>query len=140
MPEAQARTAAKLTAICPNFVVPDVVAAADYYRDVLGFKILGYFLDPPVFAMVARDGVEIHFGKIDQGADTSPNEERRRGLGTDAYIWVNDLDALHEELKQRGAKIIDGPVVRVCKCYELTVKDLNGFQLVFSMDYQHANG
>jgi hypothetical protein len=41
--------------------VPDVVTAAEYYRDVLGFRILGYFLDPPVYAIVARDSVEIHF-------------------------------------------------------------------------------
>jgi hypothetical protein len=34
--------------ISPQFVVPDVVAAAEYYRDVLRFRTLGYFLDPPV--------------------------------------------------------------------------------------------
>ena len=63
-----------------------LVATAEYYRDVLGFKILGYFLDPPVFVMVARDAAEIHFGKIDAGADPSPNLTRRKGLGIDAYI------------------------------------------------------
>ena len=142
MPEPQTKTTAavKLTAICPQFVVPDVTAAAEYYRDVLGFKILGYFLDPPVFAMVARDVAEIHFGKADDGATPSPNFTRRRGLGTDAYIWVNNLDALHAELQERGAKIIEGPVQRVYNCYELTVEDLNGFRLVFSMDFQHPNG
>ena len=136
MAEAQPKAAAKLTAICPTFVVPDVVEAAEYYRDVLGFKILGTFGEPPVFAIVARDAAEIHLGKIDEGATASPNDERRRGLGTDAYIWVTDLDALHAELKEHGAKIIDGPTVRIYKCYELTVQDLNGFQLVFAMDYQ----
>lgn len=137
MPEAQPKAAAKLTAICPQFIVPDVVATAEYYRDVLGFKILGYFLDPPVFVMVARDAAEIHFGKIDAGADPSPNLTRRKGLGIDAYIWVNDLHAFHAELKDRGAKIIEGPVQRVYKCLELVVEDLNGFRLVFAMDYQH---
>src|SRR5262249_25295892 len=102
-----AKPALKLTAICPQFIVPDVVAAAEYYRDILGFKILGYFLDPPVFAMVARDAAEIHFGKPDAGAPASPNITRRK-IATDAYIWVTDLDALHAELKQRGAKIIEG--------------------------------
>jgi catechol 2,3-dioxygenase-like lactoylglutathione lyase family enzyme len=137
MMEAQTKAAAKLTAICPQFIVPDVVATAEYYRDVLGFKILGYFLDPPVFVMVARDAAEIHFGKIDAGTDPSPNLERRKGLGIDAYIWVNDLHAFHAELKDRGAKIIEGPVQRVYKCLELVVEDLNGFRLVFAMDYQH---
>jgi catechol 2,3-dioxygenase-like lactoylglutathione lyase family enzyme len=35
--------------------VPDVVATAEFYRDKLGFELLGYFLDPPVYAMVRRD-------------------------------------------------------------------------------------
>jgi hypothetical protein len=53
--------------ISPQFIVPDVVASAEYYRDTLGFKILGYFLEPPVYAMVGRDSVEIHFGKLEPG-------------------------------------------------------------------------
>jgi catechol 2,3-dioxygenase-like lactoylglutathione lyase family enzyme len=124
--------------VSPQFIVPDVTSAAEYYRDVLGFRILGYFQDPPVFAMVARDAVEIHFGKADNGATASPNVIRRRGLGLDAYIWVNDLDALHAEFEGRGAKIIEGPAVRVYQCYEMVVEDNFGFHLCFSMDFQQA--
>lgn len=138
MPEAAPQTAAKLTAISPTFIVPDPLAAAEYYRDVFGFKILGTFLDPPVFAMVARDAAEIHFGKADPGVAASPNLTRRKGIGCDAYIWVNGLHALHAELESRGAKIIEGPVQRVYNCLELVVEDLNGFRLCFAMDYQHG--
>src|SRR5882762_8987378 len=77
MAETGVKPAVRLTTICPQFVVPDVVAAAEYYRDVFGFRILGYFLDPPVFAMVGRDASEIHFGKADGGALPSPNVSRR---------------------------------------------------------------
>ena len=112
--------------------MPDVVAAAEYYRDALGFKILSYFLDPPVFAIVARDAAEVHLGKADAGVLSSPNLTRRRGVGSDAYIWVDDVDALHAELRARGAAIIEGPVTRVYNCYELVVDDLNGFRLVFA--------
>ena len=98
MAETNVKPAVQLTTISSQFVVPDVIAAAEYYRDVLGFRILGYFLDPPVFAMVARDTAEIHFGKADNGAQPSPNVARR-SMGLDAYIWVNDLDLLYAELK-----------------------------------------
>lgn len=138
MLESRGKPAARLTMVSPQFIVPDVTSAAEYYRDVLGFRILGYFQDPPVFAMVARDAVEIHFGKADDGAAASPNVLRRRGLGLDAYIWVNDLDALHAELKGRGAKIIEAPAVRVYKCYEMVVEDNFGFHLCFSMDFHQA--
>jgi len=59
MAEPQTRATAKCKSICPHFVVPDVVVSAEYYRDVLGFKIMGYWFDPPVFAIVARDNVKI---------------------------------------------------------------------------------
>jgi len=133
MAEPQIKAKAKCKSICPHFVVPDVVASAEHYRDFLGFKILGYFLDPPVFAVVARDDVVIHFGKSDNGALPSPNVTRR-SIGLDAYIWVNDLDFLHAELQGRGAKILEPPTMRVYKCYELLVEDNFGFRLCFSLD------
>jgi hypothetical protein len=48
---------------------------------------------------------------------------------------VNDLDALHAELKARGAKIIEAPTLRVYNCYEMVVEDNGGFRLCFSMDH-----
>lgn len=135
MAEPQTKQAVRLKMINPQFVVPDVVSAAEYYRDVFGFKILGYFLDPPVYAIVARDDVEIHFGKLDKGVPPSPNINRRQG-SLDAYIWVNDLDSLFAELKDRGAKIIETPVLRVYKCYEMVVEDNFGYRLAFSMDHR----
>jgi catechol 2,3-dioxygenase-like lactoylglutathione lyase family enzyme len=138
MTEPKTQPAARLLKVSPEFIVPDVVAAAEYYRDTLGFEILDYFLDPPVYAMVERDSVVIHFGKAAPGNAPSPNNSRRPGLGLDAYIWVNDLDALFAELKGRNAKIIDGPVMRVYKCYEMVVEDNYGFRLAFSMDTSTA--
>ena len=118
------------TGLAPQFVVADVVATAEFYRDKLGFEILGFFLDPPVFAMVRRDAAEIHIGKAD-GDKTQVNEDVRRGLGTDAYIFVSDINALHQELLENGVEIVEGPIKRVYNCVEITIKDCNGFQLVF---------
>jgi len=123
--------AAKLTKAAPTFVVPDVVATAEYYRDKMGFKILGFFAEPPVFAMIARDEVELHFGKIDDGAEMQFNEKVRKGLGSDVYIFVDDVHALYDEFRSRGAEITEGPIKRIYNCTEITVKDCNGFQLVF---------
>lgn len=116
--------------IAPSFVVEDVIATAEFYRDVLGFKVLGYFADPPVFAMVGRGGVEIHFGKADAAPQKSNLELRK--ISSDAYIWVDDVEALFQELTASGADIIEGPTVRIYKCVEMEVRDCNGFKLVFS--------
>ena len=125
--------------ISPQFVVPDVVAAAEYYRDVFGFKILGYWQDPPVFTIVARDDVEIQLGKADVGAPPAPNAVRRED-GLDAYIWVSDVDALCAELKERGAKVVEPPELRSYKCYEMVVEDKFGYRLAFSMDVSGRAG
>ena len=116
--------------IAPSFVVDDVVSTAEYYRDVLGFQILGYFADPPVFAMVGRGGVEIHFGKAD--AEPQRSNLELRAISSDAYIWVDDVEALFQELKASGADIIEGPTRRIYDCVEMEVRDCNGFKLVFS--------
>ena len=136
MTEAQASASAKarLKAINPHFIVRDVVTAAEHYRDILGFQILGYFGNPPVFAMVARDQAEIHFGKVDEGAEVSPNVNRRK-IGLDAYVWVDDLDALYAELQAKGASILEKPVLRIYNCYEMVVEDPFGFRLAFSQDH-----
>lgn len=125
----QARSV-EFKSVAPSFVVADVVATADYYRDVLGFKILGFFADPPVFAMVARGGVEIHFGKAEAEAQRSNLD--LRSISSDAYIWVDDVNALFQELSASGADIIEGPVRRIYDCVEMEVRDCNGFKLVFS--------
>ncbi len=120
----------KFKKIATQFVVDDVVATAEYYQQVLGFKLLGYFADPPVYAMLARDEVEMHFGKADGGpADISSIDFRR--VGFDAYIWVDDIYALFEELTANGAEILEGPVKRIYNSTEIEVRDCNGFKIVF---------
>lgn len=121
--------------VAPQFVVKGVVRAAEYYRDRMGFQILDYFLDPPVFAMVKRDGVEIHLGKADEGI-ISPNCARRR-IAFDAYIWVDDLDVFIEEFRKRGATIVEGPIVRIYGMREILVEDTAAFRLAFGEPHEH---
>lgn len=121
---------ARFTAIAPTFVVSDVVATAEYYRDVLGFSILGYFADPPVYAMVGRDSAEIHFGKSDSDAVSGSVSDLRK-IGSDVYIWVSDVGALFQELTDGGADVLEGPVKRIYGSTEIVIRDCNGLRIVF---------
>ena len=114
---------AVLDAIAPQFTVPDVVATAEYYRDVWGFSISGYWQEPPVFGIIERDGIEIFFNKA--RPNTKPRSGRVDG-GYDAYLRVRGLDAWAERLRKNGADIIDGPEFRVYGQREMVVRDLNG--------------
>lgn len=119
----QTSTEASIRSVAPQFTVPDVVATAEYYRDVWGFNVSGYWMDPPVFAIVERDGVEFFFNKATP--DTRPRTGRAPGA-YDAYLHVRGLDAWTARLRDRGADIIEGPELRVYGQRELVVRDLNG--------------
>lgn len=116
--------------VAPQFTVRDVVAASKYYCDVLGFKHLGFFGEPPVFAMVGRGPVEFFFNQ----ADTSISTRNRAKVGCDAYVHVDGVEELSVELHDRGAKIIEGPVTRVYLMRELVVEDCHGLLIVFGQD------
>ena len=50
-----------LRQIAPVFFTRDIPATLAYYTGKLGFQCLGTWLDPPVYAIVARDQQVIHF-------------------------------------------------------------------------------
>jgi len=117
----------RLEAAVPQFTVPDVVRTAEYYRDVLGFQIDGYWQTPPVFAIVWRDKVELFFNLAD-------NSEVRTGRARgayDAYFRITGVDAFADELRARDADILEGPEDRIYGQRELVVRDCNGLILTF---------
>ena len=119
----------------PVLGVPNVRRAAEYYRDVLGFSldpVDGVFQprdDEPagVYAIVKRAGVWIHF-QIRR--DELPKRERPSFEG-DVYLYVTDVDALHAELMQRGAHVLQEPRVAPYGIREIMAEDLNGYRLTF---------
>ena len=77
----------RVTRIAPYFLVADVVRAAEYYRDKLGFAIRGYFFeDPPVFAMVGRDDQIVMLALMTTGRGGS--NRGYKDIALDAYMWV----------------------------------------------------
>ena len=126
--------ARQLFGIAPCFLVRDVVAAAEYYRDALGFRIPRFFGDPPSFCMPQRDGVVVMLSRAD-GSLVRPNAAARRDDSWDAYVWVEDADRLYAEVAARGARIAYAPCLQ--EEYgnrEFAVRDLDGYVLAFGSD------
>ena len=126
----------KLTAVAPQLAVPDVIEAAEYYRDVFGFTIAGTFGDPPVHAIVNRDEAHIFFGRSGEGTGVSNRSLSPTGI--DIYLWLEGLDDFAGEIGTRGGDIIEGPVTRSYGVREIVVRDLNGFVLTFGEDTDSA--
>ncbi len=124
---------AKMLTSCPHFLVSDVRRAAEYYRDRLGFRIIGYFFEePPVFGMVDRDRAEIHLRRAYDGKKGSNRE--RVGDALDCYIRVDDIEALYAEFKDKGAEITMPLTLQSYGMKEIYVRDLDGYTVCFGQD------
>jgi catechol 2,3-dioxygenase-like lactoylglutathione lyase family enzyme len=108
--------------VTPILSVSDVDASIAYYQDKLGFADHWHWGDPVAFGGVSRDEIEIFFCRDAQG---SP--------GTWMSIWVDDVDALHQEFQARGADIVQPPTTFDWSVREMNVRDPDGHRIRFSM-------
>jgi len=124
-----AQATAAALAVTPLFLVADVVKAAEHYRDRFGFQIRTYYGDYgewPSAVLVRRGFVDIMFKLAASPEQVRPNGAH--GLW-DAYIRVDDLDALRAELAARGAKIVKESPTTFCH-----VEDRDGYRVCFAQD------
>lgn len=93
--------------VAPCLIVDDVVASAHFYRDRLGFRFERFWGEPPNFCMVMRNGIVIMLGQLAEAGAMRPNRVADpHGDVWDAYIWVEDVDALYREFEAKGVKIV----------------------------------
>jgi catechol 2,3-dioxygenase-like lactoylglutathione lyase family enzyme len=132
MREQQAPTDCRMKRAVPYFLVDDVFATAEFYRDVLGFTFDQFFGDPPSFTIVERDDVRIMFRQVRpaRSAVARPNSSVMDET-FDAYVYVTDVERLATELRAKRADIVEGPVDRIYAMRELLVRDCNGYVLAF---------
>lgn len=127
MPDAPPRWA-----IAPYFIVDDVVATAAFYRDRLGFRYDRLWGDPPGFCMVSRRGVVIMLGQLERSGLMQPNSRADpHGEAWDGYVWVDDADALHAELRAANVTIVREICDQEYGCRDFTIEDCNGYRLCF---------
>jgi predicted enzyme related to lactoylglutathione lyase len=123
--------------IAPYFIVDDVVTTANYYRDTLGFHYERFWNDPPAFCMVKRGGIVIMLAQLETPGRMRPNHVvDTEGGAWDAYIWIENADALHAEFKSKGAKIVRDVCDQEYGCRDFEVEDCNGYRLCFGQDLE----
>lgn len=117
--------------IAPQFFTTDMTATLGYYRDSLGFDCVGTWGDPPVYAIVARDGHRIHFRLADP---LTPSRDKYAGELLDAYVFVENADALYAEYLARGVEFTRALADTDWHSREFVVKDCDGRLLAFGAD------
>ncbi len=121
---------ATLTSSAAVLLVKDVVAAANYYRDQVGFVYNGFFGEPPTFIILVRDGLYLMLKQADDPKHIVPHWTVSNKL-CNVYFWVTDADALYGELAARGAKMDYGPCNQPYGVREFGIQDLNGYDISF---------
>lgn len=89
-------------AISPFFIVRDASDSITHYRR-LGFELR--FAEPreaPFFAIVGRGGAQIFLKDLGEAVPPVPNAGRHPFTAWDAFIQVDDPDALAEEFETAG--------------------------------------
>jgi predicted enzyme related to lactoylglutathione lyase len=107
----------------PELPLKDVPAGVAHYRDVLGFTV-NY--TQPDLAVMDNDDVTVLL--IARTAS-------HKGIGS-CYVYIRDADALHAELRRKGANVLDEPVSLPWGLRQFRVQDLEGNQITFGQTFE----
>ncbi len=100
--------------------VPDVLAAAAFYRDVLGFT---FDFGDAYYAVVWRENAALHFSK-----------GQRAPQDIHLFFWIRNVDAYYEEIRGRDLDIETEPTTQPYGIREFSLVDCNNVRLVFGQD------
>jgi uncharacterized glyoxalase superfamily protein PhnB len=114
--------------IAPVFFTMDIPATLAYYKEKLVFECLGTWGDPPVYAIVVRDQQVIHFRCAEPPI---ANRNKYPDELLDAYLVVEDADALFAEYAAQGVEFTRGVANMPWHTREFVVKDCDGRLLAF---------
>lgn len=126
-------TGCMIRQIVPLFFTTNISDTLAYYKDKLGFECLGTWQDPPVYAIVARDQHAIHFRCA---APPTANPDKYTDELLDAYLHVEDADALYAEYAAKGVEFTRTPANMPWLSREFVVKDCDGRLLAFGSNLE----
>ena len=115
--------------VVPVFLVDDVEAAAQYYRDVLGFEVDFVWGDDVSYGRVVRDDAIIDFVRAEPIGSRNSIASSGAARGADALIVVSDVEEVYVELQEKGAAVIERLAPREYGMLDCMVEDLNGYRL-----------
>ena len=119
-----------LTEHATVLLVDDVCGMLDYYRDKLGFEVEEYDLNPEHYGFARRGACAVHFACF-RDAGPQPNSVAVPPDMYDLYVYVDDVEGLHEEVVERGAELVHPPVDQAYGLREIRVRDPGGYILAF---------
>src|ERR1700722_1484448 len=121
---------AKFISSAPVLFVRDVQAAAEHYREAMGFRFDRFYGDPPSFAILGRDGLHVMLKSAPDPSAIVPRWHVSSNLW-DVYFWVDDVEELYREFRGRGGEIDYELCDQPYGCREFGTQDLDGLDIGF---------
>ena len=112
----------KLSRATPELPVKDVERAQEYYRDVLGFEI-GWLYPGGGIGAVSRDEMVIFFRRRERPFEPAIH-----------WVFAAEIDATCEEMRSRGARIVEPLEKKPWGLWQFTLEDLDGNVFYFHCD------
>ena len=120
MSESPART--RFNRPTPELPVEDVERAQKYYHDTFGFEISWLYPGGGIGA-VSGEGVAIFFRRRERPFEPAIH-----------WVFAPDIDATHEEMRARGARIVEPLEKKPWGLRQFTIEDLDGNRFYFHCD------
>lgn len=112
----------------PVLQVSDVKRSEAFYCDKLGFRSHGTWGEGPDFAIVQHGRVTIALDRTRDGGPVPTNQYWA------AYVYVEDADALCEQVSHAGIEIVRGPEDMPYGLRDFDIRDPDGHILAFGHD------
>jgi catechol 2,3-dioxygenase-like lactoylglutathione lyase family enzyme len=116
-------------------VVTDILAAAEFYTKKLGFKLAFTWGDPPTFAGVTLDGVQIF---LERGEPDPKGCSVFFVLGEADSLYGRGADEMYEFHRANGVEIVHPPVDQPYGIRDYRIRDLHGYMLAFGHRIAYA--
>lgn len=106
----------------PELPVEDVERAQQHYRDALGFEI-GWLYQGGGIGSVSRDNAVIFFRRRARPFEPAVH-----------WIFAAEIDAMYDELRSRGARIVEPLELKPWGLRQFTAEDIDGNRFYFHCD------
>ena len=116
----------------PLFIVSNVEEAVKFYVEQLGFECRTRVPEKiSLFAIVGRGSAQLMLKFIDETIEPLPNPQRHEWARWDAFIYVENPDALAAELKGRHTSFHQTLIDTDENLRGFEIKDHDGYVIFF---------
>lgn len=113
------------------FPVPNIKKTEEFYVSCLGFRAAEYLECKQPHICLYKDDTEMIL--LEANTDRIYPNRELYGYGYDAYLYTDDGEALEDEFRSRGVKIIQSLNLTDYQNHEFVIEDCYGRWIAFGL-------